>query len=93
MFKAHLTLKIPVFMDSLKLVLVFGAIQLFFLIKPKQICYLINLNKVESMMVTMHSIEKLMICVKFWFKKQNEKFHFMNNPTISIEVLRIPHIR
>ena len=41
----------------------------------------------------MLSKEKLMICIKFWVKKQNAKLYFMNNSTIPIEVLRILHVR
>lgn len=43
-------------------------------------------------MLIMPSKEK-MICIKFWFKKQNAKLYFMNNSTIPIEVLRILPVR
>ena len=44
-------------------------------------------------MLIMPSKEKLMICIKFWFKKHNAKLYFMNNFTIPIKVLRILHVR
>lgn len=40
----------------------------------------------------MHGIEKLKICGIFWSKKQN-KVYFVDNPTICLAALRIPHIR